>query len=87
MVRPRRSDHLPRKLKRLVKDMNAEIKCSPSGLYPLKTAAAILGISRRTLKNYRDAGLIPTHERNGNRQKIIVGKDLIAFFNRRHLLG
>ena len=87
MVRPRRSDHLPRKLKRLVKDMNAEIKCSPSGLYPLKTAAAILGISRRTLKNYRDAGLIPTHERNGNRQKIIVGKDLIAFFNRRHLIG
>lgn len=87
MVRPRRSDHLPRKLKRFVKDMNAEIKCSPTGLYPLKTAAAILGISRRTLKNYRDAGLIPTHERNGNRQKIIVGKDLIAFFNRRHLLG
>ena len=67
--------------------MNAEIKCSPTGLYPLKTACAILGCSRRTLKNYRDAGLIPTHQRNSNKQKVIVGKDLIAFFNRRHLLG
>ena len=86
MVRPRRSDHLTKEATSNDIQMNAEIKCSPTGLYPLKTAATILGISRRTLKNYRDAGLIPTHERNGNKQKIIVGKDLISFFNRRHRL-
>ena len=45
----------------------------------------IIGCSTRALVNYRNSGLIPTHERNGNKQKVIVGKDIIAFMNRHHL--
>lgn len=65
--------------------MNAECTAKPSGLYSLKQAREIIGCSPRTLVNYRNAGLIPTHQRNGNKQKVIVGKDIIAFMNRHHL--
>lgn len=67
-------------------NMNAECTAKPSGLYSLKQAREIIGCSTRALVNYRNSGLIPTHERNGNKQKVIVGKDIIAFMNRHHLV-
>ena len=66
--------------------MNSECTAKPSGLYSLKQAKEIIGCSTRTLVNYRKAGLIPTHVRNGNKMKVIVGKDVIAFMNRHHLV-
>lgn len=62
--------------------MNAECTAKPSGLYSLKQAREIIGCSPRSLVNYRKSGLLPTHVRNGNKQKVIVGKDIIFFMNR-----
>lgn len=66
--------------------MNAECTAKPSGLYSLKQAQQIIGCSRRTLGNYRSAGLLPTHMRSANGQKVIVGKDIIALMNRHRRL-
>lgn len=63
-------------------NMNAECTAKPSGLYSLKQTREIIGCSPRALSNYRSSGLIPTHMRCGNKQKVIVGKDIISFMNR-----
>lgn len=62
--------------------MNAECTAKPSGLYSLKQAREIIGCSSRSLSYYRSSGIIPTHYRCGNKQKVIVGKDIISFMNR-----
>jgi excisionase family DNA binding protein len=51
-----------------------------TGRYSMTEAAAILGISRQTLYNWCEQGLIQYCERRVNKRRIILGREIIRCF-------
>ena len=62
--------------------MKAEINVSRTGRYSLGQTSEILGIHRNTLRRYIKGGLIKTRQRKSTGQTVILGEDIIVFFNR-----
>ena len=62
--------------------MNAEINVSRTGRYSLKQTSEILGVHRNTLRRYIKDGLIRPRQRKATGQTVILGEDILVFFNR-----
>ena len=62
--------------------MTSEINVSRTSRNSLKQTAAILGIHRNTLRKYIKEGLIRTRKRKATGQTVILGEEIILFFNR-----
>ena len=62
--------------------MNSEINVSRTSRNSLKKTAEILGIHRNTLRKYIQEGRIRTRRRKSTGQTVILGEEIILFFNR-----
>lgn len=54
---------------------------SLTGQYSIQEAVKILGLSRKTLYNKINNGVLRCHYRKGSNQRFFVGRDLLCFLD------
>lgn len=54
---------------------------SMTGQYSVVEAAALLEITRRTLYNYINRGVLRAHTRRGSNRRYFTGRELVRFIN------
>lgn len=53
---------------------------NPNNLYEIPSACKALGVDRRTLRRYTQAGVLPCHIRRADGRIVYFGSDLLACY-------